>query len=112
MKEKEETKPKNQQKIHKKESSYGGYGGNSSANMNGSIDEFDDNLTVDLNNDEKNEHDTVSETNRLARTTPTDESSNEQHNGLNKERAEGFDRIKKDNNASPKPDKSKKGGKD
>jgi hypothetical protein len=96
MKKQEDTKPKNQQKIHKKDSSYGGYGGNSNNNMNGAINEFDDNLSVDLSNDATDVNETLSETNRLDRTTDADSNSAE-NSDLNKERADGFDRTKKNN---------------
>ena len=97
--EKKQSNPKNQQPIHKKSSSYGGFGGNSPANMNGAINEFEDNLNVDLNNDPENESDSVSETNRLDR--PDEEEENNPENkpdseNLNRKRAEGFEGMKKD----------------
>ena len=102
MKNQKKTKPKNEQRIHKRESSYGGYGGNSSANMNGAINEFEDNLTVDLTNDFTDEDENLSETNRLDTETETDSSSGKKEDGLNKNRAEGFDKIKKDNKTDKK----------
>lgn len=96
MKNQDEIKPKNKQSIHKKGSSYGGYGGNSSANMDGAINEFEDNLTVDLSNDSENAEETLSETNRLDKENDPDNTSGKENDDLNKKRAKGFDRIKKD----------------
>lgn len=80
----QDPKLRNQIPIHKKSSSYGGYGGNSPANMDGAINEFEDNLEEDSKNKTEDEEIAGEEDN-------SDEQVSE---NLDPNRAESFDRVR------------------
>ena len=79
-------KLRNQIPLHKKSSSYGGYGGNSPANMEGAINEFEDNSTIDSDND--------SEEGQVENDENSNNSEGQESESLDRNRAESFDRMK------------------
>jgi hypothetical protein len=97
----------------KKSSSYGGYGGNSPANMNSAIEEFDDNLNVDWDDAGADESSQVSEINRIGVKNSESEKDDQaqtkpDQDNLNRKRAEGFDRSRKKIKKSKTEDNSNK----
>jgi uncharacterized phage infection (PIP) family protein YhgE len=90
----QDPKLRNQIPIHKKSSSYGGYGGNSPANMDGAINEFEDNLEEEAQ--KKSEDEEIA--------NKKDNSEEQESENLDPNRAEGFDRVKN----GPKKTENKK----
>lgn len=74
-------KPKENKSTKNEEGTFGGYGGNSPANITGAINEFEDNLNVDWNDEKADHSNTTSVTNRI---TPTSKSPKKHRFSLTK----------------------------